>query len=64
MKGESEALIVSAKADVKPPSGEAVSAVFFADPNGNLVRDDPRQPQLPLRELAGLHTERKDLKQA
>lgn len=61
MKGDSEALLVHAKADSRPPSGEAVSAVFFADDHGNLLRDDPRQPQLPLREL---NREQKDLKQA
>lgn len=65
MKGENQALIVSAKADAKPPAGEPTSAVFFADEHGNLLRDDPRQPQLPLRELSGLHTSTpKDLKQA
>ncbi|TDD77718.1 hypothetical protein [Actinomadura rubrisoli] len=61
MKGENEALIVSASATAKPPAGEATTGVFFADGVGNLVRDDPRQPQLPLREL---NSEKKDLKQA
>lgn len=62
MKGENEALIVSAAATAKPPAGEATSAVFFADGHGNLLREDPRQPQLPLRELNT--PEKKDLKQA
>lgn len=51
MKGDSTALMVSAKADVKPPASEPTSAVFFADDDNNLVRDDPRQTQLPLREV-------------
>lgn len=51
MKGDTAALMVAAKADVKPPSGEPIGAVFFTDDHGNLVRDDPRQPTLPLREL-------------
>lgn len=62
MKGDSAALMVAAKADVKPPSGEPIGGVFFADEVGNLVRDDPRQTQLSLREL--IRTEPKDLKQA
>lgn len=56
MKGDSTALMVSAKADMKPPAGEATSAVFFADEVGNLLRDDPRQMKLPLRRLGGTDT--------
>jgi hypothetical protein len=61
MKGDAEALLVNAKAEARPPSGEPVSAVFFSDQHGNLLRDDPRQPQLPLREL---NRENKELRQA
>ena len=48
-KGNKTALQVSAKATTKPPAGEAVAAVFFTDDNFNLIREDPNQPQLPLR---------------
>lgn len=51
MKGDNSALLVHAKADLKLPATEPISAVFFHDDHGNLLRDDPRQPQLPLREL-------------
>lgn len=64
MKGESEALIVTAQATAKPPVGEATSAVFFADGHGNLLRDDPRQIQLPLRELNRPDQTVKDIKRA
>ncbi|MFC4912557.1 hypothetical protein [Actinomadura gamaensis] len=63
MKGDSEALMVQAKTDLKLPAAEPVSGVFFADDVGNLVRDDPRQIALPLREVTR-PTETKDLKQA
>jgi hypothetical protein len=61
MKGDARALMVTAKADAKPPAGEPVSGVFFTDDVGNLVQNDPRQPQLPLREL---NRENKELRQA
>lgn len=61
MKGDNEALLVHVKANAKPPSGEPVSGVFFSDQHGNLLRDDPRQIQLPLREL---NRESKELRNA
>jgi hypothetical protein len=53
MKGNEKALMVSAQASIKPPKGEATTAVFFFDGDNNLVRDDPRQLALPgvLREV-------------
>lgn len=33
----------------EPPRGDTV---FFVDAAGGLLRDDPRQPKLPLREVA------------
>lgn len=62
MKGDQAALLVHAKADLKLPASEPIAAVFFHDEHGNLLRDDPRQPQLPLRELN--RPETKDLRQA
>jgi len=41
-----------AAAEVKPPVGDPVAAVFFADDHGNLHRSDPRQEQLALRDIA------------
>lgn len=52
MKGNSNALVVSAQSTITPPKGEPISSVFFADDDHNLVRDDPRQIALPgLREV-------------
>jgi hypothetical protein len=50
-KGNAAALNLTARRDLKLPQEEPVESVFFADTDGNLLRDDPRQPQLPLREL-------------
>jgi hypothetical protein len=50
MKGDVAALLVSAKAEAKPPAGDPIAAVFFADNDHNLVREDPRQLQLPIRD--------------
>lgn len=46
-------LQVTAKSTLKAPEGEdaAPVTIFFADSDGNLTRDDPNQPQLPLRGL-------------
>ncbi|MFC5184396.1 hypothetical protein [Actinomadura harenae] len=63
MKGNESALMVHAKTDLKLPSSEPIGGVFFPDQHGNLLRDDPRQIAIPLREITRPHTE-KDLKQA
>ncbi len=47
MKGDSNALVVAAQASINPPKGSPAEAVFFADDDHNLVRDDPRQVALP-----------------
>jgi hypothetical protein len=44
-------LVVSAKSVLKVPDGDEATAVFFSDAAGNLRRDDPNQPSLPLRGL-------------
>lgn len=36
---------------VKAPEGDRGGSLFFADSHGNLSRSDPRQPQLPFREV-------------
>lgn len=57
-KGASGALQVTAKTAVKAPESDDATptTVFFADDDGNLTRTDPKQLQLPLREV----TTRKD----
>jgi hypothetical protein len=47
MKGDSNALVVGAQVKTTPPIGGPAEAVFFADTDHNLVRDDPRQIALP-----------------
>lgn len=42
---------VTDKLVVKAPEGERGAALFFVDADGNLNRRDPRQIELPLREV-------------
>lgn len=53
-------LDVTAKVTSKPPedTDAEVSGIFYADAEGNLRRDDPNQPQLPLRGLEPVNTTR------
>jgi hypothetical protein len=44
-------LVVSDAIKTKIPQGERPSALFFADDAGNLHREDPTQPELPLRRV-------------
>jgi hypothetical protein len=65
MKGNDRALLISASATSKPPSSEPVVAAFFSDDDGNLLRDDPRQMALPLREVPKPdHANTPDLREA
>lgn len=41
------------KATLKAPEAEKKPSVFWPDEQGNLSRRDPRQPELPLRGVAG-----------
>lgn len=50
-KGLATNLVVAAEVKAKPPTGEAPASVFFTDADGNLTRNDPNQPMLPLRGL-------------
>lgn len=43
MKENHDALVVTDKVTVKRPSLDRKASVFFADRDGNLVRDDPKQ---------------------
>ena len=44
---------VTDKITVKTPRFDTAATVFFPDEQGNLLRNRPDQPELPLRELAG-----------
>lgn len=46
------AVEVDDKLALKAPEPEKSAALFFADSRGNLSRQDPRQPELPLREIS------------
>lgn len=49
----SDTLLVSARVTSRLPEADPVAAVFYADPNGNLLRNDPNQPSFDdLREVA------------
>ena len=46
-------VLVTDDVTVKAPKHDAKPALFFPDAHGNLLRRDPRQPELPLREVPG-----------
>lgn len=50
--GKSDGLEVSADIKVKPPKKTAGVSIFFSTPDNNLVRQDPRQQSMELREVA------------
>ena len=52
-KGDIETLIVTADIKTKLPVHANKGAVFFPDAHGNLVRESPDKPRLPLREVGG-----------
>lgn len=49
--GKSDGLEVSAEIVSKPPKKTPGVSIFFATPENNLVRQDPRQQSMELREL-------------
>lgn len=53
--GESAVSIVPT-IKIKAPEGARAVTTFFADEHGNLLRRDPRQRELPLREVADTTT--------
>lgn len=61
MKGNADVVALAVRADLKLPAGEPLAAVMFYDDDGNLLRDDPKQLQLSLREVP---RETKELKNA
>lgn len=46
----------------KLPKHARPSTTFFVTPEGTLLRDDPNQPRLPLREVADEHGELRTVK--
>lgn len=44
-------LVIADDYDGKPPKPARASSIFYADDNANLVRNDPRQQSLGLREV-------------
>jgi hypothetical protein len=54
--GNTTNLIATAQSVLKAPAAEAPSAVFFSDRHGNLTREDPNQPTLPMRVVGDKET--------
>lgn len=50
-RGDERQVIVTDQVVVKKPVGKRPESFFFLDDDGNLTRKDPRQPELPLREV-------------
>ena len=50
--GKADGLEVGADVKVKPPKTAPGVSIFFASPENNLVRQDPRQATMELREVA------------
>jgi hypothetical protein len=53
---------IDAKIDVKIPEHERPSTTFFVTPDGTLLRDDPQQQKLPLREVADYQAPLREVK--
>ena len=56
-RAKGEGIDVSFAINSKPPKEEAGSSIFFVTPGNELVREDPRQANMELREIgpAGAH---------
>lgn len=54
-------VFVEAVATAKVPKRGKPKAVFFVDAGGNLLRNDPRQPQLPLRAVEEINQPLKEV---
>ena len=49
--GKGDGLEVTAETSLKPPKETPGAAIFFATPDNNLVRQDPRQQAMELRDI-------------
>lgn len=54
--GDGVTVTVSDEIKLTAPEGERGAAIFFVDDNGNLSRQNPRQIELPLREVGDKQT--------
>ena len=45
-KGDSEQVVISSKLSATTPTADMPEAIFFADMEGDLHRNDPRQPEM------------------
>lgn len=50
---QGEGVDVSCAINSKPPKEEPASSIFYISPNNELVREDPRQSAMELREVPG-----------
>jgi len=50
--GKNDGLEIAADVRIKPPKQAAGVSIFFVTPESNLVRQDPRQQTMELRDLA------------
>ena len=46
LKGSTEQIMVEARVASKPPKSDPGAALFWRDRSGNLVRNDPNQPEI------------------
>lgn len=63
-RGDHGTVLVSDDVKLKAPVGDRPETVFFADNDHNLVRHNPAQPSLPLREVSRPEPEAADKKGA
>ncbi len=45
-KGDNEQVVISSKLSATTPTADMPEAIFFADMEGDLHRNDPRQPEM------------------
>ena len=62
-KGSSDALCLSCQVATKLPEPERGVALFYLTDDNRLVRNDPRQQQLPLRSIEIVPVSRGELKE-
>lgn len=51
------AMLLTGKTSLKKPAEEPMEAILFATPEGNLLKDDPRQQKLDLKQVPGASDE-------
>lgn len=62
--GDTGAMSINDQISVKAPRHDRAASLFFVTDDANLVRHDPRQMELPLREVAGIDRRTGELKEA